>query len=72
MRAIDSQIEKPPDRGFLGFAAETVSVKSPYENPKPISPYPPSADYSLPSWVGQVQAELPAKEEGEEQQAQER
>jgi hypothetical protein len=31
-----------------------------------------SADYSLPSWEGQVQTELPAKDEGEEQQAQER
>jgi hypothetical protein len=31
-----------------------------------------SADYSLPSCEGQVQTELPAEEEGEEQQAQER
>jgi hypothetical protein len=31
-----------------------------------------SADYSLPSWEGQVQTELPGKGEGEEQQAQER
>jgi hypothetical protein len=31
-----------------------------------------SADYSLPSWSGQVQTELPAKGEGDEHQAQER
>jgi hypothetical protein len=31
-----------------------------------------SADYSLPSWERQVQTELSAKDEGEEQQAQER
>ena len=31
-----------------------------------------SADYSLPSWEGQVQTELLGKEEGEEQQAQKR
>jgi hypothetical protein len=31
-----------------------------------------SADYSLPSWEGQVQTEHPAKAEGEEREAQER
>ncbi len=31
-----------------------------------------SADYSLPSWEGQVQTELPGKDEGDESQAQER
>ncbi len=31
-----------------------------------------SADYSLPSWEGQVHAEHPDKEEGDEPQAQER
>jgi hypothetical protein len=31
-----------------------------------------SADYSLPSWEGQVQTEHPAKGEGDEHQAQER
>jgi hypothetical protein len=30
-----------------------------------------SVDYSLPSWEGQVQTELPGKDEGDEQQAQE-
>ncbi len=30
------------------------------------------ADYSLPSWEGQVQTELPGKDEGDEPQAQER
>jgi hypothetical protein len=31
-----------------------------------------SADYSLPSWEGQVQSQHPAKAEGEEREAQER
>jgi hypothetical protein len=31
-----------------------------------------SADYSLPSWEGQVQTDHPDKDEGEESQAQER
>ena len=31
-----------------------------------------SADYSMPSWEGQVQTEHPAKDEGGEPQAQER
>ncbi|MEB0012061.1 hypothetical protein QN379_19910 [Glaciimonas sp. Gout2] len=31
-----------------------------------------SADYSLPSWPGQVQTKHPAKDEGDEAQAKER
>ncbi|ANN77846.1 hypothetical protein BAU07_12720 [Bordetella flabilis] len=75
--AIMSLIQSARLNGHDPYAyLKDLPTRLPTQKNHQIAELPPhhwiSADYPLPSWEGQVQTELPAKDEGEDQQAQER